>query len=432
VSDPYRPDSGDERYRVTHYDLELDYRVNGNRLAGTARLLAILDVATSQLRLDLAGLRVAKVTVNGQRVRYAHRGRHLLVTLNALTSKGSELQLLVQYSGNPGPVRGPWGEVGWEELTDGALVAAQPDGAASWFPCNDHPRSKARYRFKVSTESAYTVVCNGTLRSTQVHGSRTTWQYTCEEPAATYLATVQVGRYRLLDTSMGPVRQRAAVPVRLLERFDHDFARQGEMMALFSRLFGPYPFGGYGVVVTDDELEIPVEAHGLSIFGANHLDGKRSSERLVAHELAHQWFGNSLTVSRWRDIWLNEGFACYAEWLWSQASGSDSADVLARKAHQRLSGLPQNLVIADPGPERMFDDRLYKRGALTLHALRLTTGDDAFFALLHAWTAAHRHANVTTEEFTALAGQHAADPVDGVLRRWLHETALPALPALPR
>jgi aminopeptidase N len=428
VTDPYRPDSGDDRYRVTHYDLELDYRVNGNRLAGTARLLVVLDVATSQLRLDLAGLRVAKLTVDGQRVRYSHRGRHLLLHLNGPAGKGSEHQLMVQYSGNPGPVRGPWGEVGWEELADGALVASQPDGAASWFPCNDHPRAKARYRFTVSTESAYTVVCNGILRSTRVHGSRTTWQYTCEEPAATYLATVQIGRYRLLDTSMGPVRQRAAVPPRLLERFDHDFARQGEMMALFQRLFGPYPFGGYGVVVTDEELEIPVEAHGLSVFGANHLDGRRSSERLVAHELAHQWFGNSLTVSRWRDIWLNEGFACYAEWLWSQAGGADAADTLARKAHHRLAGLPQNLVIADPGPELMFDDRLYQRGALTLHALRLTIGDDAFFALLHAWTTAHRFANVTSEEFVALAGHHAAVPVEGLLRSWLHEQALPALP----
>ena len=101
------------------------------------------------------------------------------------------------------------------------------------------------------------------------------------------------------------------------------------MMKLFVKLFGPYPLStGYTVVVTDDDLEIPLEAQGISIFGANHCDGTRSSERLIAHELAHQWFGNSVTVRRWRDIWLHEGFACYAEWLWSEESGGRSADEL--------------------------------------------------------------------------------------------------------
>jgi aminopeptidase len=182
-------------------------------------------------------------------------------------------------------------------------------------------------------------------------------------------------------------------------------------------------------VVVDDELEIPVEAQGLSVFGANHLDGRRSTERLVAHELAHQWFGNSLTLGTWRDIWLHEGFACYAEWLWSQSSGGDTTDALARKARSRLAGLPQDLMLADPGPVLMFDDRVYKRGALTLHALRLTVGETAFFALLRAWTAQHRHATVTTADFVALAGQHCDRPLDALFRNWLHDRTLPALPA---
>src|SRR5690606_27349506 len=126
------------------------------------------------------------------------------------------------------------------------------------------------------------------------------------------------------------------VPGRLAARFRHDFGRQGQMMAVFQDRFGPYPFDEYGVVVVDEELEVPVEAQGLSVFGANHLDGQRGHERLVAHELAHQWFGNSVTPADWQHIWLSEGFASYAEWIWSEAAGGEPASLHAARWHARL------------------------------------------------------------------------------------------------
>jgi aminopeptidase len=165
----------------------------------------------------------------------------------------------------------------------------------------------------------------------------------------------------------------------------------------------------------------------MSIFGANFLEDD-GEQRLIAHELAHQWFGNSLTVQSWQHIWLNEGFACYAEWLWSEQSGGPSADRLAARHRDRLAGLPQNLVIADPGPRLMFDDRLYKRGALTLHALRRTIGDRAFFELLRRWTTENRYGTVTTEQFVAHSEQYAAS-LRPLFTAWLYEPALPRLPA---
>ena len=201
------------------------------------------------------------------------------------------------------------------------IVAGQPSGAPSWFPCNDHPSNKATYTFRFSVESAYRVLCNGELVRKTVRASRTQWEFHCHEPMATYLATVQIGLYETMGVSQDGVPQSVLLPEDLRPNALADFEPQERMMALFERLFGPYPFGDYTVVVTDDALEIPLEAQGLAIFGRNHIDGVGGSLRLIAHELSHQWFGNSLTVSRWRDIWLQEGFACYAEWLWSERVG---------------------------------------------------------------------------------------------------------------
>ena len=261
-----------------------------------------------------------------------------------------------------------------------------------------------------------------------MRAAQTTWTYEHPEPTSTYLATLQIGIYELQRLPKAPVPMQAVLPARLRANFEHDFGRQPQMMKLFVKLFGPYPLSnGYTVVVTDDDLEMPLEAQGISIFGANHCDGRRGSERLIAHELAHQWFGNSVTARRWRDIWLHEGFACYAEWLWSEHSGGPSADELSRHYYQRLLDSPQDLLLADPGPRDMFDDRVYKRGALTLHVLRGKIGDDNFFALLRDWTTRHRHGTAVTDDFTGLATNYAQVSLRPLWEAWLYSTGVPPL-----
>ena len=447
--DPYVPTHGDPRYSVSHYDLDLDYRMANNQLKGRATLDVTTTQACRDLRLDLSGLRPTKVLVDGRRpAGFRVRADKLVVTLAEPVAAGATLAVEVTYGGSPRPVRGICGDVGWEELREGVLVAGQPEGAPSWFPCNDHPGDKASYRISVTTDSPYRVVANGTLVEHRVGASRTTWVWRQPEPMATYLATVQIGRYELVELSPSPVALHLAVPARLRRRALGDFGRQADMVRLFQRLFGPWPFtAGYTAVVTDDDLEIPLESQGLATFGANHCDGRRGAERLVAHELSYQWFGNSVGLRRWQDVWLNEGFACYSEWLWSewlssQGSGGRSADASARRWWGRLAALPQDLVLADPGPALMFDDRVYKRGALTLHALRLTLGDTDFFDLLRAWVARHRHGTATTEDFVAHVAEHAGDhagthsveraaAVTGLLEQWLWHPALPPLPPPP-
>jgi aminopeptidase N len=428
VIDEYAPKSGNPGYRVSRYELELEYKVAINRLSGSATITAVTLTELQQLTLDLSSaLAVSKVSVNGKRAaQFSCRGGKLRIRLPSKLATGAGVSIVVRYGGSPKPLRSLWGDVGFEELTNGVLVAGQPNGAASWFPCNDHPSVKAAYRIQISTESRYRVVANGKLVSRRPRASQTVWTYEQPEPTSTYLITLQIGVYEMAPLARTPVLIQAALPERLRDNFDHDFGRQPEMMELFVELFGPYPLAnGYTVVVTEDRLEIPLEAQGISIFGANHCDGTRGSERLIAHELAHQWFGNSVTARQWRDIWLHEGFACYAEWLWSEHSGGPSADELARCHHEQLREKPQDLLLADPGPHDMFDDRVYKRGALTLHALRGRLGDDRFFALLKDWTTRHRHGSVVTDDFTGLAANYSSESLRPLWDAWLYSMEVP-------
>lgn len=429
VADPYFPRNGDLRYAVRHYDLQLSYQPDNNQLRGRAVIDVVTACELSELRLDLYALRVTKVQVDGGGVAKYVQGAHgLRLRLRRVVPAGHELRIVVSYQGRPLPVPDDSDQTGWEELADGVLVAGQTNGAPSWFPCNDRPSDKASYRFELTVPSAYHVVANGTLTGRRRAASTTTWVYEQPEPMATYLATVQIGRYGqdVVEGAFVPVY--AVLPDALRPHYGSAFGRQPEMLEFFARLFGPYPFAAYTVVVTPDELEIPLEAQGMSVFGSNFLTGGWDNVRLVAHELSHQWFGNCLTVGSWRDIWLHEGFACYCEWLWSEESGGRSADERARDHWSKLAAKPQDLLLGDPGPGDMFDDRVYKRGALLLHAIRLTVGDDSFFGLLREWVVRNRYGTVTSEMFETLAAE-VADVRADLFTDWLRRLPLPTLPA---
>ena len=435
ASDPYTPDRGDPAYAVSHYDLNLDYKVSSNRLAGRATLEIVAQHDLTWLVVDLVGLRIAKITVDGLTAKWTHRGPRVVVTPARPLAGGDLATMVITYAGAPRPVSTRWGYLGWEELSDGVLVAAQPSGAATWFPCNDHPRHKSTFTVAFECDSPFAVLATGALSSRRTRGSRTRHVFEQPVPMATYLAAIHVGRYQRRELVGGTVPVRVALPQGSEQSVMHDLARLPDMTHVFSGLFGDYPFGDYTVVVTADDLEIPLEAHGMATFGRNWLDGRRRHERLVAHELAHQWFGNSLTLTTWADIWLNEGFACYAEWLWAEYSDKVPAQRNAEVHWQELERSPQNMILADPGPDLMFDDRVYKRGALTLHQLRRLLGDAPFFDMLRAWAAANRHGSVTTSEFMthvrscseSTGGEELSRSTAHLLKRWLWEPALPQL-----
>lgn len=425
----YLPRSGSTDYAVADYDLELRYRVATNRLDATATIRGTARTLLRAIQLDIVHLKVKRVRLHGHpAVKYAQSSTHLTVRPSTPLPAGDEFVLEIDYGGSPMPRRTRWGMLGWEELDDGVIVAAQPSGAPTWFPCNDRPSDKARYRIRIATDLSYTVMATGQLMERTNAGRLGHWTFVQREPTATYLAAVQIGRYTVESRRSADVDWAIAYPPALAQRVAHDLEPVGRMLDVFQNMFGPYPFADYSIVVTDDPLEIPLESQGMATFGSSHIDGRGGSERLIAHELAHQWFGNSVGLASWKDIWLNEGFACYAEWLWSERSGGPGADALARRHHAAMSTLPHDLVIGDPGPDAMFDDRVYKRGACLLHALRITIGDASFFTVLQTWTRTFAHSTATTLEFQSLAASVSPVPLDELFELWLHQAALPAFP----
>lgn len=431
-TDDYVPGHGDASYAVEHYDLDLDYSVVSNRLDGTATLRCRALAPVQRIDLDLHGLRPAKAWVDDAVAKHTHRLGRLAVTLGRTVPEGQAFEVRVKYSGAPKQVRKRHlGEAGWEELEDGVIVAAQPHGAPSWFPCNDRPDTKATYTIAIAVPKGYHVAVAGEPTGRRASGSAVTWSWEQQTPMATYLATVQIGRYEVLEQDGAPVPVRVVAPAdRPRDGYEAAFGRQPEMLTFFAGLFGDYPFSSYTAVITDDDLEIPLESQGLSTFGRNFMADDWENIRLVAHELSHQWWGNSVTLTHWRDIWLHEGFACYAEWLWSEEVGLMTAVERAEVHHERVrTDSGPELLLGDPGPELMFDDRVYKRGALTLHALRHRVGDTAFFDVLRSWSEAQRYGNVTTAMFVEHAEQVTGEDLGGLFEEWLYAVDLPPLPA---
>ncbi len=429
--DPYLPTHGDDRYTVEHYDLTLDYKVATNRLSARAVLNVRALVDTESLRVDLYGLHVDAVSVARSKPRkWTQKGRHVVIRLAEPLAAGRRVQVAFAYSGKPSGVPGPFGTAGWEELRDGVLVASQPYGSPSWFPCNDRASDRATHHLLVTVDPGYEAIGNGRLVATTSRHGRTTWTYEERHAIPPYLMALHIGRYRPELTPGDDPRIELFGPADRTLLAGTPLRRLSAMLAALERWAGPYPFEHFRAVVADDELEIPLEAAELASFGVNHLEPTWENERLVVHELAHQWFGNALTAETWRHIWLHEGFACYAEWLWSQERGLESCDARAAAHWAALAAADQPAPLADPGVTHMFDDWVYKRGALTLHALRAELGDAGFFDVLAAWVATYRGSSVETADFVSLAAERSGRELGPLFAAWLDAVALPPCPVV--
>ncbi|MBW8797588.1 MAG: M1 family metallopeptidase [Streptomyces sp.] len=424
AGDPYFPLSGNGGYHVSHYDLTLRYDTSSRHLDGKAVLTARATEKLTRFDLDLSGLKVTRVTVDGRAARFSRSGQELVVTPSRALAKGRDFRVTVVYGGTPKQVTDPDGSAdGWIRTDDGAFVAGEPQGAMTWFPANSHPKDKSSYDFTITVPEGRTAVANGVLLGRRTSGGRTTFRWRQTEPMAAYLATATVGKFNIQQyTTRDGVKVYNAVDPREASGSAAVLKKLPSVLEWESKLFGPYPFRSAGSIVD----HAPSVGYALETQGRPIYDSAPDLSTLV-HENAHQWFGDSVSLTAWKDIWLNEGFATYAEWLYSEQHGGDSAQktfdaLYAKPAGDELWAYPPG----DPGSgKNIFGEPVYARGAMALHELRKTVGDPVFFRILRAWASEHRYGHGTTAEFVKLAEGESGKDLGSLFQTWLYKKGKP-------
>ena len=441
IGDSLYPGFGNGGYDVQHYTIDLTIAPKTDTLTGDVTITATATEALSSFNLDLIGFTVSAITVDGADAAFSRSGQELTITPAVPLADGAAFTAEVHYSGVPRALTSVAMSVqtGWVPYNGGdfncpcSYVLSEPDGAADWFPVNDHPLDKATYTFHITVPKPYNVAANGDLQGVVDHGDTTTTTTEVTAPMASYLATVDISRFDLVTepgTQGGiPIRnyfeQGVSQSTRAL------FDQQDAMIAYFETLFGQYPFDVYGALMLNTETGGALEAQTLSIFGTDTVNPRFSeSEVIIAHELAHQWFGDSVSVGDWSDIWLNESFATYAEGLWIEhTDGKAALQSWVRGNYDYIMQYKHSTVPpGKPPADDLFNDGVYYRGALLLHALRLTIGDARFFQLLQTWASTHQYSNARTADFIALANQIAGQDLTALFNAWLYAPQVPQVP----
>ncbi len=428
LRDPYFRLLGNGGYDVTHYGIALDYDPSEEKLTGETVITAKAKKSLSSFNLDLHGLDVDSVSVQNKAARFNRAADELTIRPDDELPEGSTFVTRVRYSGEPKTITDADGsEEGWLPDGDGTLALGEPTGSKAWFPGNHHPSDKAAYDISVTVPDGLKAVSNGELTSEKPAGAgRTVFVWHSAEPMASYVATVAIGPYETKSsktdeglpvfTAVDPAESGASAEV---------LARIPEIMKWSEEYFGPYPFSSTGAIVA------PAGAAGYALETQTKpvFPGAPDTETLV-HELAHQWYGNSVTPKSWQDMWLNEGFATYAEWLWGEDHGGDTAQetfdaLYASDADDDIWAFPP----AKPTDASVISDPpVYQRGAMVLHKVREAVGDDTFFALIEDWATEYHHGNADTADFTAYAEQESGKDLDSVWGPWLYGDGKPKSP----
>lgn len=424
AGEPFFPRAGNAGYDALHYDVRLTYKPKGGRIEARTEIEAVATEPLKSFSLDFLGPKVSEVKVGFEEAGFSRRPGKLFVTPAAPIAKGERFTALVRYGGLPPKVTDPDGsQEGWFRTDDGVIAVGEPQGTAAWIPCDNVPNDKATFEFAITVPDGLKAVANGRRTRSVNRGGGVQMSWVEPAPMSTYLAVLNVGRGRIVESRAGGLPTWTLVDPRLERGSRGPLATLPEVIAFESRAFGAYPFDSAGSLVDyAPTLGYALESQSRPIYAYV------PDVTTIVHETAHQWFGDSVGLQRWPQIWLNEGFATWAQWYHAERHGGRSAHAIFK----RLSGVPAsderfwNPPPARLGsPKQLFDPTTYVRGAMALQALREQIGTQPFLRVLRRWTSEHRYGNATIGQFKALAEEVSGRGLDNLFERWLYRRGKP-------
>ncbi|MBE1576741.1 M1 family metallopeptidase [Amycolatopsis roodepoortensis] len=424
AGDSYYPQDGNGGYDVADYNLKIGYEPATRQLTGHQTITGRTTQALSSFNLDLRGLTVDSVKVNGRKATFTRTGDHELVITPARSLRNHErFTAEVAYHGVPQPIEDPaLGENGWQYAkSGGAFVAGEPKSATTWYPVNDTPRDKATFHLAVTVPSEWGVISNGRERGKFASGDNTTYVWAEETPAVPYMTTVAIDKWEFERTKLSdgtPVVNAYAPGTP--ESTKQAEARLPEIIDFLSSKFGRYPVDAAGGIFLAEPIGFSLETLSRPIYS-----GAAGNVPTIVHENAHQWWGDSVAVDKWKDVCLNECFASYAEWLWSEAKSGQDLKARYLTAVQKATDRFWAGKLYDMGPGNEFT-YVYSKGPVALHALKNYIGTAPFDRILKTWPAIHRDGNASLPEFQKFAERVAHKNLQGFFDAWFYGNTKPA------
>jgi aminopeptidase N len=422
--EPFFPHAGNRGYDALDYAVRLTYDPRDGRLVASTAIEAIATEDLTRFSLDFRGPRVEEVEVDGDGASFERRHGKLTAIPEAEIAKGARFRTVVRYAGVPPRISDPdGGEEGWYRTDDGVLAVGEPQGTAAWIPCNNVPADKATFRFQLTVPDGFKAIANGRRQRGAERGAWVAFRWSEKAPMSPYLAVLDIGRGRIVKGRIGDLPTWTLVDPRLERASRRGLAQLPEILRWQSRLFGGYPFDSAGSIVDyAPQLGYALETQSRPIYT------EAPGRTLIVHETAHQWFGNSVGLERWPEIWLNEGFATWTEWFYGERHGGRSAQEIFERLYRvpaSKKGFWEPPSGRPGGPEHLFSPSVYVRGGMALQALRVKVGTPTMLRVLRRWAIEHRHGSATIDEFIAHAEEVSGEGVGPLLRRWLYQRGKP-------
>jgi len=418
------PHAGNRGYDASYYGVDLKYDARTRGVKATTTMYALPAKDLTRFSLDFFGPRVAKVRVNGKVAGYSRGDGKLNVVPKQTLPAGEDFNVAVSYSGVPPKIVDPDGtSEGWYRTDDGVLAVGEPQGTAAWIPCDNVPGDKAVFDFIITVPDRLKAVANGRRHYFRHRGGLNRYEWRESHPMSPYLAVLDIGRGKIERGSIEGRPAYTLIDPRLAKGSRPVLAELPRIIRFESSLFGPYPFEAAGSIVDyAPKLGYALESQSRPIYP--YVPDLTT----VVHETAHQWFGDSVGLKRWPEIWLNEGFATWTEWYYAERHGRRSAHAIFNRLYKVPASNTAfwNPPSAHPGtPVHMFGPSVYVRGAMALEALRLKIGTKPMLRVLHDWAQAHRYGSGTIKEFTALAENVSGRNLGPFFQRWLYRHGKP-------